>query len=271
METHLDLTGKVAVVTGGTGVLGGAMAAGLAKAGARVVVGSRSRERAQEAARSLASGDNQALGVQMDVSDRPSVESAAANVLAQCGRVDILVNAAGGNVAGATASDDLSFFDLPREALREVMDLNLLGTVIPSQVFGRQMAEQKEGTIINISSMAAARPLTRIAGYAAAKSAVDNFTAWLAVYMAKNVSTGIRVNAIAPGFFETEQNRFLLRTEEGSLSARGRQIIDHTPMGRFGAPDDLVGVLLWLASPASTFVTGIVVPVDGGFSAFSGV
>jgi NAD(P)-dependent dehydrogenase (short-subunit alcohol dehydrogenase family) len=247
------------------------MAAGLAQAGARVVIGSRSLERAEKAAGDLVSNHHDAIGLQMDVTDRSSVEEACARILLQWGRIDILVNAAGGNIPEATATEDLSFFDLPQEALSEVMELNLVGTMIPSQVFGQQMAEQKEGTIINISSMAASRPLTRVVGYSASKSAVDNFTAWLAVYMAKNASPRIRVNAIAPGFFETEQNRFLLRTEEGALSARGQQIVEHTPMDRFGEPEDLLGALLWLASPASAFVTGIVVPVDGGFSAFSGV
>lgn len=271
MESQFNVRGQVALITGGTGVLGGAMAVGLAQAGARVVIGSRSLERAEQAADALPSTGGQAMGVQMDVADRSSVEDACAAILKQCGRVDILVNAAGGNISDATATDDLSFFDLPQEALSQVMDLNLLGTIIPSQVFGRQMAEQKEGTIINISSVAATRPLTRVVGYAASKSAVENFTAWLAVYMAKNASPTIRVNAITPGFFETEQNRFLLRMEDGGLSPRGQQIIDHTPMDRFGEPEELLGALLWLASPASQFVTGIVVPVDGGFLAFGGV
>jgi NAD(P)-dependent dehydrogenase (short-subunit alcohol dehydrogenase family) len=271
METQFNVRGQVALITGGTGVLGGAMAAGLARAGARVVIGSRSLERAEQAAEALASSGGKAMGVQMNVADRSSVEDACAAIRKQWGRMDILVNAAGGNISEATATDDLSFFDLPQEALSEVMKLNLLGTIIPSQVFGRQMAEQKEGTIIHLSSVAATRPLTRVVGYAASKSAAENFTAWLAVYMAKNASPTIRVNAITPGFFETEQNRFLLRMDDGGLSPRGQQIIDHTPMDRFGEPGELLGALLWLASPASQFVTGIVVPVDGGFLAFGGV
>jgi NAD(P)-dependent dehydrogenase (short-subunit alcohol dehydrogenase family) len=166
----------------------------------------------------------------------------------------------------------LSFFDLPTDALRFVFDLNILGTVLPSQVFGKYMEEQQEGVILNISSMNALRPLTRIPAYSAAKAGVSNFTQWLAVHMAQEYSADIRVNAIAPGFFLTEQNRFLLTDEEtGELTSRGQSIIDHTPMNRFGDPDDLLGAVLWLLSPASAFVTGAVVPIDGGFSAFSGV
>lgn len=271
MNQDQNVAGKVAVITGGTGVLGGAMASGLAQAGARVAIGSRSLERAEQAAEALASSGHQAIGLEMDVKKRSSVEAACAHTLEKWSRVDVLVNAAGGNSPGATATDDLPFFDLPQDALSDVMELNLLGTMIPSQVFGQQMAKQKEGSIINISSVAATQPLTRVVGYAATKSGVENFTRWLAVYMAKNASPDIRVNAITPGFFETEQNRFLLRTEEGSLSARGQSIIDHTPMHRFGNPEDLLGALLWLASPASSFVTGIAVPVDGGFLAYAGV
>jgi NAD(P)-dependent dehydrogenase (short-subunit alcohol dehydrogenase family) len=186
--------------------------------------------------------------------------------------VDILVNGAGGNKKQATTSPDLSFFDLPPDAIRWVFDLNFLGTLLPSQVFGQPMAEQGAGCILNVSSMNAFRPLTRIPAYSAAKAAVSNFTQWLAVHMAQEYSSRIRVNAIAPGFFLTEQNRFLLTEETtGNLTPRGRTIIEHTPMGRFGAPEDLVGTVVWLLSPAAAFVTGVVVPVDGGFSANSGV
>jgi len=188
------------------------------------------------------------------------------------GPVDTLINAAGGNNARATTSDDLSFFDIPQEAFTAVNELNLIGTVLPSQVFGRTMAEESQGVILNISSMTAFQPLTRIPAYSAAKAAVSNFTKWLAVHMAQKYSPDIRVNALAPGFFLTDQNRFLLTDEAtGELTPRGQTIIDHTPMGRFGDPQDLLGSTLWLLSPASSFVTGIVVPVDGGFSAFSGV
>jgi NAD(P)-dependent dehydrogenase (short-subunit alcohol dehydrogenase family) len=186
--------------------------------------------------------------------------------------VDILINGAGGNKPAATTNPEQPFFDLPVDALRWVFDLNLMGTILSSQVFGKLMAGQKSGVILNISSMNAFRPLTRIAAYSAAKAGVANFTQWLAVHMAQEYSPDIRVNAVAPGFFLTDQNRFLLtKKETGVLTPRGQSIINHTPMGRFGAPDDLVGTVLWLLSPASAFVTGIVVPVDGGFSAFSGV
>jgi len=196
----------------------------------------------------------------------------ADKVIAEFGQVDILINGAGGNKPQATTSQDLKFFDLPADAFRWVFDLNMLGTILPTQVFAKMMAEQGRGIILNISSMNAFRPLTRIPAYSAAKAGVSNFTQWLAVHMAQEYSPAIRVNAIAPGFFLTEQNRFLLtEMETGELTARGKTIIQHTPMGRFGTPEDLVGTVLWLVSPASAFVTGIVVPIDGGFSAFSGV
>jgi len=192
--------------------------------------------------------------------------------LTEFGRVDALINGAGGNNPRATTGPSMDFFSIPAEAMRFVLDLNLLGTILPSQVFGRVMADQGNGNIVNISSMNAFRPLTRIPAYSAAKSAVTNFTQWLAVHMAQEYSPDIRVNAIAPGFFLTEQNRFLLTDKEsGELTPRGKSIISHTPMGRFGKPEDLLGAVLWLLSPASSFVTGTVIPVDGGFGAFSGV
>ena len=203
---------------------------------------------------------------------RPAVFSAYERVVEAFGRVDILINGAGGNQPGATVTPGLSFFDLTPDALEAVFDLNLLGTLYPCQAFGAQMARQGAGVILNISSMAAYRPLTRVVAYAAAKAAVSNFTEWLAVHLAKEYSPNIRVNAIAPGFFLTHQNRFLLTNQQtGELSPRGQAIIAHTPMGRFGDPADLLGATIWLASPAARFVTGVVVPVDGGFNAFSGV
>lgn len=270
MNTSLntDLADSVALVTGGTGVLGRAMAKSLLHHGCRVAIGSRSLDKAQHTASQL--GDR-CIAAALDVTDRASVEKTIEHVTKQFGPISILINAAGGNRPAATVMKPDDFFDIPAEALRGVTDLNLIGTIIPSQVAGRVMAGAGRGTIINISSMAADRPLTRVLGYAAAKSAVDNFTRWLAVHMARNFSPDIRVNAIAPGFFETEQNKFLLRNEKGELSDRGKTIIEHTPMGRFGQPDDLTGTLLWLVSPMSRFVTGTVIPVDGGFSAFSGV
>jgi NAD(P)-dependent dehydrogenase (short-subunit alcohol dehydrogenase family) len=272
LQELFSLEGKVVAATGGGGVLIGEMSRGLAKAGARIAVLDIVEEAAQQVADEIVAAGGEAIGVKMNVLDKGSAEEALETILDRFGRVDILINGAGGNRKEATTSPDLSFFDLPQDAVRWVFDLNFIGTLIPSQVFGRVMAEQEEGVILNVSSMNAFRPLTRIPAYSAAKAAVSNFTQWLAVHMAQEYSPRIRVNAIAPGFFLTHQNRFLLIDEEtGELTPRGKTIIDHTPMGRFGDPQDLLGTVLWLLSPASAFVTGIVVPVDGGFSAFSGV
>ena len=266
-----DFKGRAVVVTGGTGVLGQSMVRALVGCGADVAILARNREKAEP---QLAErrGPGRAVVVDGDVLDRASLERAAAAVVSEFGRVDCLLNGAGGNHAGATTNPAQSFFDLPEDALRFVFDLNMLGTILPSQVFGKLMAERGEGVILNVSSMSAIRPLTRVLGYSAAKAGVNSFTQWLAVHLAQEYSPRIRVNAIAPGFFLTEQNRFLLTDKEtGGLTARGQSIIAHTPMGRFGEPDDLLGTLLWLLSPASAFVTGVVVPVDGGFAAFGGV
>ncbi|HEX8292657.1 MAG TPA: SDR family oxidoreductase [Pyrinomonadaceae bacterium] len=269
-----DFTGRTVVVTGGTGVLGQAMVRAIVGCGANVALVARNREKAepQVAALTELKAPGRALAFTADVLDAESLRAAAEDVVKEFGRVDALLNGAGGNHPGATTNPQQKFFDLPEEALRFVFDLNMMGTIIPSQVFGRRMAEQGEGVILNVSSMSAVRPLTRVLGYSAAKAGVNSFTQWLAVHLATEYSPRIRVNAIAPGFFLTEQNRFLLTDKEtGSLTPRGQSIIAHTPMGRFGEPDDLLGTLLWLLSPASDFVTGIVVPVDGGFSAFGGV
>lgn len=272
LENLFALSGKVAVVTGGGGVLCGAMSRALGRVGVRVVVLDLMAEAAQQVAEDIVAAGGEAMAVQCDVLDKAGIEAAAQRVLDAFGRVDILINGAGGNRKEATTGPDKAFFDLPAEAIQWVFNLNFMGTLLCSQVFGRRMAEQGEGLILNISSMNAFRPLTKIAAYSAAKAAVSNFTQWLAVHMAREYSPRIRVNAIAPGFFLTTQNRFLLIDEEtDELTPRGRTIIDHTPMGRFGDPEDLLGTALWLLSPASAFVTGIVVPVDGGFSAFSGV
>jgi NAD(P)-dependent dehydrogenase (short-subunit alcohol dehydrogenase family) len=266
------LDGRVAVVTGGGGVLCGAMARALGQLGAKLAVLDLFPTAAEAVVRDIESVGGQAMAVQCDVLDRANIESAADRILARYGRVDLLINGAGGNKREATTSADLPFFDLPADAVQWVFNLNFIGTLLPSQVFGKQMAEQGAGIILNMSSMNAFRPLTRIPAYSAAKAAVGNFTQWLATHMAQEYSSAIRVNAIAPGFFLTEQNRFLLRDEQSDhLTPRGQTIIDHTPMGRFGDPDDLLGTAIWLLSPASSFVTGVVVPVDGGFSAFSGV
>lgn len=269
-----DFKGRTVVVTGGTGVLGQAMVRALVGCGANVALVARNREKAEPQVAALAElkAPGRAVVFTADVLDAASLRDAAQEVLKEFGRVDCLLNGAGGNHPSATTKPELSFFDLPEDALRFVFDLNMLGTIIPSQVFGRQMAEQGEGVILNVSSMSAVRPLTRVVGYSAAKAGVNSFTQWLAVHLAQEYSPRIRVNAIAPGFFLTEQNRFLLTDKDtGSLTARGQSIIAHTPMNRFGEPEDLLGTLLWLLSPASAFVTGVVVPVDGGFSAFGGV
>ena len=253
------LEGTVAIVTGGTGALGSAMARGLAAAGAHVAVVARNEERARATAEAL---DGEALAA--DVLKRSELIAARERLLERWGRIDILVNAAGGNVPDATLDGESSVYDLPEEAFREVLDLNLVGTLLPAQVFGSAI---DRGSIVNVSSMAADRALTRVVGYSAAKAAVENLTRWLAVELAPNV----RVNAIAPGFFVGEQNRALLLDESGEPTERGRTIIAHTPAGRFGEADELIGTLLWLCGPGAEFVTGVVVPVDGGFSAFSGV
>jgi len=268
MSISFDVQGKIAVVTGGAGVLCASMCRELAAAGAKVAVLDLRLEPAESLAAELGNG---AIGVACNVLDKASVEAAALKVAETYGRVDILINGAGGNKPQATTNPEQSFFDLPADAIRWVFDLNLMGAILPSQVFGKMMASQKSGIIINISSMNSFRPLTRIPAYSAAKAGVSNFTQWLAVHMAQEYSPQIRVNAIAPGFFVGDQNRALLMNEDGVLTPRGQQIMTHTPMGRFGVPEDLLGTLMWLVSPASAFVTGIVVPVDGGFSAFSGV
>jgi NAD(P)-dependent dehydrogenase (short-subunit alcohol dehydrogenase family) len=267
-----DISGKTAVITGGAGVLGATICQALAQAGAKIAILDLDFEAARKLADDIQAGGQQAAAVACNVLDRASVATAAQQVKERFGGVDILINGAGGNKAEGTTNQDHSFFDLPEEALRWIFDLNLMGTIIPSQIFSQEMARQNQGVILNISSMTAFRPLTRIAAYSAAKAGVSNFTQWLAVHLAQEYSTAIRVNALAPGFFLTEQNRFLLTDQEtGGLTARGQAIIDHTPQGKFGSPEDLIGATLWLISPASSFVTGIVVPVDGGFSAYSGV
>lgn len=264
-----NLENKIIAITGGAGVLGAALATGYAKAGARILILDLDIERAKSLAKELGP---QHLAARIDVLDPESIQSALDFCIAEMGSLDVLVNGAGGNHPKATTGPDMSFFNIPKESLEFVSGLNLSGTILPSQVFGRYLADKKSGCILNISSMNAFTPLTRIPAYSAAKAAVSNFTQWLAVHMAQEYSPNIRVNAVAPGFFLTAQNRFLLTDKEnGELTQRGQQIIDHTPQGRFGDPEDLVGTATWLVSDAAKFVTGIVVPVDGGFSAYSGV
>jgi NAD(P)-dependent dehydrogenase (short-subunit alcohol dehydrogenase family) len=251
------LEGRIAVVTGASGVLGGAIARGLSAAGARVGLLARRRERLEALAGELEG----AFVIEADVLDRASLETARA----QLDRLDVLVNAAGGNLPEATTGER-SFFELPSAALDEVVKLNFNGTVLPCQVFGEAMA--RSGSIVNISSLAAHRALTRVVGYGAAKAAVENLTRWLAVELAPR---GVRVNAIVPGFFVGEQNRALLLDESGTLTERGERIVRATPAGRFGEPHEVAGTVVWLAGGGASFVTGVVVPVDGGFDAFSGV
>jgi NAD(P)-dependent dehydrogenase (short-subunit alcohol dehydrogenase family) len=250
------------------------MAEALARAGARVAVCDIFEDKAAAVVAAIREAGGEARPYKMDVLTLDSINEQCAAIYRDFGEVDVLINGAGGNLKEATTSPELAFFDLPRGALEKVIALNLFGgAILPSQVFGRRMVKNPEGgSIINVSSMNALRPLTRIAGYSAAKAAVSNFTQWLAVHLAQEYNPRLRVNAIAPGFFLTDQNRFLLTDREtGKLTARGEAIIAHTPMRQFGKPDDLVGAVIWLASEASRFVTGVVVPIDGGFSAFSGV
>ena len=267
-----ELNAKTAVITGGGGVLCSTMSRALARAGVEVAVLDIALDAAECVVAEIRAEGGEAIAVQCNVLDKASIESAARVVLEKFGRADILINGAGGNKKEATTSEDLRFFDLPSEAVRWVFDLNFIGSLLPSQIFGAIMVEQQEGIILNISSMSAFQPLTRIPAYSAAKAAVSNFTQWLAVHIAQEYSANIRVNALAPGFFLTEQNRFLLTNQaDGSLTDRGQKIIANTPQQKFGNPEDLLGAMFWLLSPAAQFVTGIVVPIDGGFSAFSGV
>lgn len=266
-----DLTGKTAIVTGGAGVLGGAIAMGLAKAGAKVGILSRTEKKVTAKVAEIRAAGGEALALVADVLNEQQLLSAHGQVLEEWAGVDILINAAGGNMKGATITPEQSIFDLSLSDFDKVTALNLKGTVLPSMIFGKTMAQRKKGCIINISSMAAQQAITRVVGYSASKAAIDNFTKWMAVEMALKFGAGIRVNAIAPGFFIGEQNRRLLLQEDGSLTARGQTIIQQTPAKRFGKPEELISTTLWLCDEASSFVMGIVVPVDGGFSAFSGV
>ncbi|GIZ08787.1 SDR family oxidoreductase [Flavobacterium sp. UMI-01] len=265
----VDLTGKIALITGGGGVLGASMAHALAENGAIVGVLGRTIDKLNEVVNSIQNNGGQAFALQTDVLNEDDLQKVKTHILNKYQKLDILINAAGGNMPGATVGPNQDFFNVNQNDLQKVMDLNIMGTFLPSKVFSELFAKQKNGTIINISSAAADRPLTRVVGYAASKAAIDNFTRWMAVEMATKYGEGIRVNAIAPGFFIGEQNRALLLNDDGNLTTRGEAIIAHTPMGRFGTPDDIQGTLLWLCSEASKFVTGIVIHVDGGFGAKS--
>ncbi|HCW06410.1 MAG TPA: D-mannonate oxidoreductase [Cytophagales bacterium] len=272
LEQHFSLKNKLAVVTGGTGVLGREMARALAGAGAHVVILARRKKTAEELILKFKEEfGTQGLAVETDVTDQSSLEKAAKEIESKFGVIDILVNAAGGNLPGAVIQPNQSFFDLHLSDYQKVFDLNLTGTVLPTLILCKPWEKTKKGVIINISSMAAQRALTRVMGYSLAKAAVDNFTKWLSVEMATKYGEAIRVNAIAPGFFLTQQNKKLLTNDDGSLTERGQKIIAQTPMKRFGNADELAGTLIWLCSDASKFVTGTVVSVDGGFGAYSGV
>jgi NAD(P)-dependent dehydrogenase (short-subunit alcohol dehydrogenase family) len=267
-----NFKGKTVAITGGAGVLGSDIVYALTGCGAEVAILDIVSEMHSATIERLGERMKQVSVFKCNVLDRESIAKTAEDVMKHLGKLDCLINGAGGNKPAATTSAELKFFDLPADALRWVFELNVMGTILPSQIFGKVMAEQGYGTILNISSMNAFRPLTRIAAYSAAKAAVSNFTQWLAVHMAQEYSPKIRVNAIAPGFFLTDQNRFLLTDKEtGEWTARGKTIVGHTPMARLGVSADLFGGVLWLLSPASEFVTGVVIPIDGGFSAFSGV
>ncbi len=277
-----EFSGKVVVITGGGGILCSTIASAFGKRGARVAVLDLKVENAQKVADKIRLEGGSSIAVSCDVLDKNSLEKARESVNQAFGSCDILVNGAGGNNPKGTTSqshyikaDELSieeglktFFDLDPDGIRFVFELNFIGTLLPTQVFSKEMVNKKGTCIINISSMNAFRPLTKIPAYSGAKAAVSNFTQWLAVHFSK---AGIRVNALAPGFFLTEQNRSLLTTSDGSLTERGKAIIEHTPLGRFGNPEDLVGAIMWLCGGTSEFVTGVVLPIDGGFSAFSGV
>jgi NAD(P)-dependent dehydrogenase (short-subunit alcohol dehydrogenase family) len=264
------LTGRVAVVTGGYGVLGGCLATGLAAAGARVAILGRRRDAAEGKAAELRKAGAEAIALVADVLEEKQVRAARDEALRAWGKVDALINAAGGNVTRAR-NDDRPVFEVPQEAFEEVLRQNLHGTLIPSLAFTEAMAARRAGCIVNISSMAALRAVSGVLGYSIAKAGIDGLTRWLAVDLARRYGDGIRVNAVAPGFFLSTQNRGVLLEPDGSHTERARSILAHTPMARFGRPEELVGCVQWLCSDAASFVTGVVIPVDGGFSAYSGV
>lgn len=269
MSNLFSVKDKVILLTGGSGILGSCMARHLAAEGAKVVILDRNEDAGNQLVNDIKAAGHEALFLVTDVLNKEILENNKADILAKYGRIDVLINAAGGNMAGATIAPDQTIFDLKLDAFRKVVDLNLFGTVIPTMVFAQAMVEQKKGCIVNISSESALRPLTRVVGYGAAKAAVSNFTQYMAGELSMKFGQGLRVNAMAPGFFITEQNRTLLTNPDGSYTDRAHTILAHTPFGRFGEPEELLGTLQWLVSDASAFVNGVVVPIDGGFDAFS--
>lgn len=271
LQELFGLDGKVALVTGGTGALGSAIARGLARAGAGVGILGRREARARELADEIVDAGGAAAPLRADVLRRDQLEAARDALVERLGPIDILVNAAGGNTPEATLGEGEDVFDLPADVLRRVIDLNLLGTILPCQAVGAQMAQRGSGSIINISSLASGRALTRVVGYGVAKAGVEQLTRWLAAELARKYGEGLRVNAVVPGFFLGDQNRTLLVNLDGSLTQRGSAILERTPAGRFGHHEEVVGTVIWLCSPAASFINGAIVPVDGGFSAFSGI
>lgn len=268
---EFNISGKVAVITGAAGVLAGTVAKSLSHSGVKLALLSRNKESISQLLSEVAQNGGTAKAYETDILSETSLAKVKEQVVSDYGKVDILLNIAGGNLPGATISEDSSIFDMSMNDFRKVTDLNLNGTVIPSLVFGKIMADQKQGTIINYSSMAVDRAITRVVGYSASKAAMENFTRWLSVEMAKKFGDGIRVNAIAPGFFIGNQNKKLLLNDDGTYTQRGQTIINNTPMGRFGEAGELNGTIHFLCSDAARFITGVTIPVDGGFSAFSGV
>lgn len=271
LEQMFGLEGKVAVLTGGGGVLAAEIGKGMAQAGATIILLDIREENAVKVAQGIEAEGGVAIGMAANVLDKANMEAVCADIIAKYGKVDILLNAAGGNQPGATIGPDQTIFDLEMDAMDRVTSLNFNGSVIPSLVFGKAMADKGEGNIINISSMTAYQAVSRVVGYSASKAAITNFTTWLATEMASKFGDKIRVNAIAPGFFIGDQNRALLIKEDGSLTPRSEDIMHNTPMNRFGEAEELTGAVIYLVSPAASFVTGVVLPVDGGFSIFSGV
>ena len=271
MIPNFDLKNKVAVITGGGGALGGCIAQSLSLSGLKIAILDLTSESANNTVEMIEEQGGDAIGFAANVLSEDSIENVSQEIIKKWGRVDILLNAAGGNMPGATIGVDQTIFDLSMDDFKKVTELNLNGSVIPSLIFGKIMADQKSGSIINYSSMSVDRVITRVVGYSASKAGIENFTRWMAVEMALKYGKGIRVNAIAPGFFVGNQNKKLLLNPDGSYTERGETIIRNTPMKRFGKAEELNGAIHFLCSDAAQFITGVVIPIDGGFSAFSGV